>query len=169
MTARRRPPKEPGPTEPKNGDHWADVVLEKLHGQTVAFEQMRGQMVVLEQMRGQLDVVVERLNDTPTRGEFMGVVTHIENLGGRMGLFEDVLRQTRRELGESRRELGETRKELGETRKELGGRLDGVDSRLAGLEHEVRGVRQDVMRQAQGSELRALDQRMTVVERHLGL
>jgi hypothetical protein len=183
MTARRRPPKKPGPTEPENGDHWADVILEKLHEhtallekQTVVVEQMRGQMVVLEQMRGQMDVVVERLNDTPTRGEFMGVVTQIEGLGGRMGLFEDVLRHTRRELGETRKELGgrldgvDCRLDGVDSRLDgVDSRLDGVDSRLHGLEHEVRGVRQDVMRQAQGSELRALDQRMTVVERHLGI
>jgi len=135
MTPRARSPKTRGTKGPKNGRHRTAVVLEQVYGQ--------------------MKVVLERLNDTATRGEVMEVMTHVENLGGRMGLVEDVIRQTRKELGE-------TRKELGETRNELGGRLDG-------LEQEVRGVRQDVARQAQGSELRALDQRMAVVERHLGI
>jgi hypothetical protein len=135
MTPRARSPKTLGTKGPKNGRHRTAVVLEQVYGQ--------------------MKVVLERLNDTATRGEVMEVMTHVENLGGRMGLVEDVIRQTRKELGE-------TRKELGETRNELGGRLDG-------LEQEVRGVRQDVARQAQGSELRALDQRMAVVERHLGI
>ena len=186
MTARRRPPKEPGPTEPKNGDHWADVVLEKLgeqtreqrvlleklngqtvvleqmRGQMVVLEQMRGQMVVLEQMRGQMDVVVERVNDTATRGEVRDVVTHVENLGGRMGLFEDALRQTRKEV--AARFDGVDKRFDGVDK-----RFDGVDKRFAGFEQDLRAVRQDVARQAQGSELKALEQRMTVVERHLGL
>jgi|HubBroStandDraft_2_1064218.scaffolds.fasta_scaffold1047816_1 hypothetical protein len=135
MTPRARSPKTRGTKGPKNGRHRTAVVLEQVYGQ--------------------MKVVLDRLNDTATRGEVMEVMTHVENLGGRMGLVEDVIRQTRKELGE-------TRKELGETRNELGGRLDG-------LEQEVRGVRQDVARQAQGSELRALDQRMAVVERHLGI
>ena len=128
MTPRARSPKTRGTKGPKNGRHRTAVVLEQVYGQ--------------------MKVVLDRLNDTATRGEVMEVMTHVENLGGRMGLVEDVTRQTR--------------KELGETRNELGGRLDG-------LEQEVRGVRQDVARQAQGSELRALDQRMAVVERHLGI
>jgi hypothetical protein len=128
MTPRARSPKTRGTKGPKNGRHRTAVVLEQVYGQ--------------------MKVVLDRLNDTATRGEVMEVMTHVENLGGRMGLVEDVIRQTR--------------KELGETRNELGGRLDG-------LEQEVRGVRQDVARQAQGSELRALDQRMAVVERHLGI
>jgi hypothetical protein len=135
MTPRARSPKTRGTKGPKNGRHRTAVVLEQVYGQ--------------------MKVVLDRLNDTATRGEVMEVMTRVENLGGRMGLVEDVIRQTRKELGE-------TRKELGETRNELGGRLDG-------LEQEVRGVRQDVARQAQGSELRALDQRMAVVERHLGI
>ena len=135
MTPRARSPKTRGTKGPKNGRHRTAVVLEQVYGQ--------------------MKVVLDRLNDTATRGEVMEVMTHVENLGGRMGLVEDVIRQTRKELGE-------TRKELGETRNELGGRLDG-------LEQEIRGVRQDVARQAQGSELRALDQRMAVVERHLGI
>ena len=102
-----------------------------------------------------MQVVLERLHDTATRGEIRVVATRIEDLGERMGLFEDVLRHTRKELGE-------TRKEVGETRKELGGRLDEI-------EHEVHGLRQDVARQAVGAELRALDERMTAVERHLGM
>jgi hypothetical protein len=142
MTPRARSPKTRGTKGPKNGRHRTAVVLEQVYGQ--------------------MKVVLDRLNDTATRGEVMEVMTHVENLGGRMGLVEDVIRQTRKELGETRKELGETRKELGETRNELGGRLDG-------LEQEIRGVRQDVARQAQGSELRALDQRMAVVERHLGI
>ena len=128
MTPRARSPKTRGTKGPKNGRHRTAVVLEQVYGQ--------------------MKVVLDRLNDTATRGEVMEVMTHVENLGGRMGLVEDVIRQTR--------------KELGETRNELGGRLDG-------LEQEIRGVRQDVARQAQGSELRALDQRMAVVERHLGI
>ena len=62
------------------------------------------------------------------------------------------------------------------TRAEFGARLDGVDKRFDGLDksigelgQEVRGVRQDMARHAQASELRALNQRVTVVERHLGL
>ena len=149
MTARRRPPKERRPTEPKSGDDATAVVLEHL----------RDQRVFLEQMGGQMRVVSERALDTLTKRESLELAERIE---GQMGMLMDAFRVTRGELGETRKELGEMRKELGETRTDLGARIDG-------LEHEVRGVRLDVARQAQGAELRALDQRMAVVERHLGI
>jgi hypothetical protein len=128
MTARPRSPKTRGTKGPKNGRHRAGVLLEQVYGQ--------------------MKVVLERLGDTATRGEVMDVMTHVQNLDGRMGLFEDVLRQTR---------------------KEVAARFDDVDKRFDGVEQELRAVRHDVARQAQGSELKALEQRMTVVERHLGL
>jgi uncharacterized coiled-coil DUF342 family protein len=177
MTARRRPPKERRPTEPKSGDDATAVVLEHL----------RDQRVFLEQMGGQMRVVSERALDTLTKRESLELAERIE---GQMGMLMDAFRvtrgelgetrkelgetrgelgETRKELGETRGELGETRKELGEMRKELGETRTDLGARIDGLEHEVRGVRLDVARQAQGAELRALDQRMTVVERHLGI
>ena len=102
-----------------------------------------------------MKVVLERLGDTATRGEVMDVMTHVQNLDGRMGLFEDVLRQTRKEVAARFDDVDK--------------RFDGVDKRFDGVEQELRAVRHDVARQAQGSELKALEQRMTVVERHLGL
>jgi hypothetical protein len=55
------------------------------------------------------------------------------------------------------------------TRAEVAARFDDVDKRFDDVERELRAVRQDVARQAQGSEIKGLEQRITVVERHLGL
>jgi hypothetical protein len=159
MRARRRPPKEPGPTEPKNGDHWADVVLEKLHEHTVLLEKLHGQTIVLEQGQGHLRVVSERALDTLTKRESLEIAARTE---GQIAMLMDAFRVTRGELGE-------TRKELGARIDGVDKRFDDVDKRFDDFERELRGVRQDVARQAQGSELKALEQRMTVVERHLGL
>jgi hypothetical protein len=118
MTARRRPPKKPGPTEPENGAHATGVVLEDI--------------------RGQMKVVIEALRGTATSGELRDLATRTET---RMDLFSDALRVTRAE----------------------------VAARFDDVERELRAVRQDVARQAQGSEIKGLEQRITVVERHLGL
>jgi hypothetical protein len=125
MTARRRPPKKPGPTEPENGAHATGVVLEDI--------------------RGQMKVVIEALRGTATSGELRDLATRTET---RMDLFSDALRVTRAEVA---------------------ARFDDVDKRFDDVERELRAVRQDVARQAQGSEIKGLEQRITVVERHLGL
>ena len=125
MTARRRPPKKPGPTEPENGAHATGVVLEDI--------------------RGQMKVVIEALRGTATSGELRHLATRTET---RMDLFSDALRVTRAEVA---------------------ARFDDVDKRFDDVERELRAVRQDVARQAQGSEIKGLEQRITVVERHLGL
>jgi hypothetical protein len=125
MTARRRPPKKPGPTEPENGAHATGVVLEDI--------------------RGQMKVVIEALRGTATSVELRDLATRTET---RMDLFSDALRLTRAEVA---------------------ARFDDVDKRFDDVERELRAVRQDVARQAQGSEIKGLEQRITVVERHLGL
>ena len=135
MTGRRRHPKEPGPTEPKNGD--------------------RGSGVVLEDIRGQMKVVLEALQGTATSRELRDLAIRTENIGNRVDLLSDALRLTRAEVAARFDGVDQ--------------RFDGVDKRFDGVEQELRAVRQDVARQAQGSELKALEQRMTVVERHLGL
>jgi hypothetical protein len=104
--------------------------------------------ILLEALRGQMQVVVERVLDTPTKREFAELAARMEAVGGRVDLLSDALRATRVEIA---------------------ARFDGVDKRLDGLDQELRGARQDIARQAHGAELRALEQRMTVVERHLGL
>jgi len=101
--------------------------------------------VILEEIRGQMRVVIEALRGTATSGELRDLATRTET---RMDLFSDALRVTRAEVA---------------------ARFDDVDKRFDDVERELRAVRQDVARQAQGSEIKGLEQRITVVERHLGL
>jgi hypothetical protein len=145
MTARRRPPREPVSKEP--------VAKEPPREPDPPEPNERDRYAVaLEQLNGQIKVVIERARDTLTRRESEELAARTE---ARVDMLADVLRLTRAEVA---------------------ARFDGVDKRLDGLDksvdqlgQEVRGVRQDMARQAQVSELRALEQRVTVVERHLGL
>jgi septation ring formation regulator EzrA len=160
MTARRRPPKKPGPTEPENGAHATGVVLEDI--------------------RGQMKVVIEALRGTATSGELRDLATRTET---RMDLFSDALRVTRAEVAarfddvdkrfdDVDKRFDGVDKRFDDVDKRFDGvdkRFDGVDKRFDDVERELRAVRQDVARQAQGSEIKGLEQRITVVERHLGL
>jgi tetrahydromethanopterin S-methyltransferase subunit G len=97
--------------------------------------------VLLEEIQSQMRVVLERVLDTPTKREFNERLDGID-------------------------------KRLDGIDKRLDGidkRLDGIEERVGGVEHELRGLRQEVARNAHGSELRAIEQRLTVLERHAGL
>jgi hypothetical protein len=182
VTARRRPPRKPGPTEPENGDDGTAVVLEQLRDQRVFLEErlrdqrvfleerlrdqrvfleehLHGQKVFLEQMRSQVQVVYERALDTLTKRESLELAARAD---ARVDLLADVFRVTRKEV--AARFDGVDKRFDGVDK-----RFDGVDKRFDDVEQELRAVRQDVARQGQGLELKALEQRMTVVERHLGL
>jgi hypothetical protein len=55
-----------------------------------------------------------------------------------------------------------SKREFAALKEDLGSRLDRV-------EREVRELRQEVARNAHGSELRAIEQRLTALERHAGI
>jgi hypothetical protein len=137
MTARRRPPKTRGTTEPEDGRLATGVLLEEI--------------------RGQLKVVIAAVQDRPTRGE----------LGDLLKVVTDAIqeRPTRAELKVVTEELrGESRLVIDALRLTKG----EIEGRLEGIGQELRGLRQDVARHAQVAELRALEQRVTVLERHVG-
>ena len=85
--------------------------------------------VLLEEIRGQMKVVIEAVQDRPTRGE----------LGDLLKVVTDAIQER------------PTRAEL-----EV-------------VTEELRGLRRDVAGHAQAAELRALEQRVTVLERHGGV
>lgn len=55
------------------------------------------------------------------------------------------------------------------TKREFNERLDGIDKRIDDVNQELRGLRQEVARNDHSSELRAIEQRLSVLERHAGL
>ena len=84
MTARRRPPKEPGSKKPVSREPISKETTEPENG----VHQYR---VALEQLNSEIDVVVERVLDTPTkRVEEFGARTE-----ARIDMLTDVLRVTR--------------------------------------------------------------------------
>ena len=97
--------------------------------------------VLLEEIRSQMRVVVERALGTPSKREFAELK---EDLGSRLDRVETRLDGVDK-------------------------RLDGIDKRLDGIDREVRGIRQELARNAHGSELRAIEQRLTALERHAGI
>jgi chromosome segregation ATPase len=137
-------------------------MLEEMRRNSVILEEMRGNFVVLEEMRGNFNVVIEMVRDCATRRE---VAELRENLSARMDLFTDALRVTRDEVKQNTTRLDGVDGRLDSVDR----RLDGIDKHLDEVRLEIRGVRHDVAQHVERAEMRALEQRMTVVERHLGL
>jgi hypothetical protein len=62
-----------------------------------------------------------------------------------------------------------TKREFDERLDNVDKRLDTIDGRVDAIDRELRALRHEVARNAHGSVLRAIEQRLTVLERHAGI
>jgi chromosome segregation ATPase len=184
VVPRPRSPKIRRTTEPKVGGEGTGVLLEEMRANFKAVIEMVGDCATkreVDEFRRDLSARTDLLTDAlrVTRDEVKLNTTRLDGIDARLEGVDTRLQgvDTRLEGVDTRLQGVDTRLQGVDTRLEgvdtrlqgVDTRLEGIQTRLEGVQQELQGVRRDVARQAERAELLALEQRMTAVERHLGL
>jgi archaellum component FlaC len=152
MTPRRkapRPGKKAIPTRVSDREHDAMILYEKSQSDT---------RVVLEAVQGCLRrTEFEEFRQT----EFQDFRTEFQN-------FRGVVNDRFTQIDHRFEQIDHRFEQIDDRFEQIDHRFEQINEHLALVVGELRGLRKDVAGHAQASELRALDQRVTALERRAG-
>jgi methyl-accepting chemotaxis protein len=170
------------PRAPKPRKAARQVVTRRRPDIGVVLEAVRETREEVREMRGQMKVVIEALQDRPTRGELAEFRREVAEVHGelradlgdqrrQLNLVTDAVRTLHQDVRRlvKRADANDTRADANDRRAEANeARADANEARMDTVIEELRGLRKDFANCAQASDLRLLEQRVTVLERHAG-